>query len=64
MFKRSAKDCLRRFILWMKREYTLHFGDKRVVKPHTTISSAGKVMSSVFWDSQGIIVTDCRTEGR
>ena len=33
-------------------------------KKFKRVSAAGKVMASVFWDSQGIIIVDYLQEGR
>jgi histone-lysine N-methyltransferase SETMAR len=69
-FKRNEKDFLRRFITvdetWVhhytpetkeqSKQWTAK--DEPTPKKAKTVSSAGKVMATVFWDSYGIIFVD------
>ena len=70
MFKRNPKKFQRRFVTVDEtgihhytpemKEQTRQWTspDERAPKKMETVSSAGKVMATVFWDSQGIIFTD------
>ena len=70
MFKRNPKEFLRRFVTvdetWIQH-YTPEMkeqskqctsSDERAPKKVKTVTSAGKVMATVVWDSPGIIFTD------
>jgi len=70
LFKRNPKEFLRRFVTvdetWIhwytpetkeqSKQWTLP--GKHALKKAKTVPSAGKVMATVFWDSQGIIYID------
>lgn len=75
MFKRNPKEFLRRFVTvdetWI-HHYTPEMKEqsKQWISPGETapkkartVPSAGKVMATVFWDSQGIIFTDYLEKG-
>lgn len=47
----------RRFNQWIARK-------ESAPKKSKTVSSAGKVMATVFWDSQGIIFIDYMEKGK
>ena len=70
MFKRNTKQFLQRFVTvdetWI-HHYTPEMKEQSkqwisqgetAPKKAKTVPSAGKVMATVFWDSQGIIFTD------
>lgn len=76
MFKRNPKEFLRRFVTvdetWI-HHYTPETKEQSkqwtspgetAPKKAKTVPSAGKVMATVFWDSQGIIFTDYLENGR
>src|ERR1700712_1634247 len=76
MFKRNPKEFLRRFVTvdetWI-HHYTPETKEQskqwtspgeRAPKKAKTVISAGKVMATVFWDSQGIILIDYLEKGR
>ena len=76
MFKRNSKEFLRRFVTvdetWI-HDYTVEMKepskqwtspDERASKKSKTVPSVGKVMTTVFWDSPGIIFTDYLENGR
>ena len=76
MFKRNPKEFLRRFVTvdetWMhhytpeRKEQSIQWTSpgKHAPKKAITVSSAGKVMATVFWESQSIIFTDYLEQGR
>ena len=41
-----------------------HPGSSTPKKKVNRVSSAGKVMASIFWDNQGVIIADYFKEGR
>lgn len=76
MFKGNPREFLRRFVTvdetWI-HHYTPETKEQskqwtspgeRAPKKAKTVQSAGKVMATVFWDSQGIILIDYLEKGR
>ena len=76
MFKRNPREFLRRFITvdetWI-HHYTPEMKEQskqwtspgeRAPKKAKTVPSAGKVMATVFWDSQGVIFIDYLQKGK
>lgn len=76
MIKRDRKDFYRRYVTvdetWV-HHYTPEtkeqskqwcFPGERAPKKAKTVSSAGKVMATVFWDSNGVIHTDYLEKGK
>ena len=76
MFKRNEADYLRRFITvdetWIhyytpetkKQSKQWMAAGESAPKKAKTVKSAGKVMATVFWDSQGIILVDYLEKGK
>jgi histone-lysine N-methyltransferase SETMAR len=76
MFKRNPNQFLRRFVT-VDETWIHHYTPEtkvqsaqwvspgeRAPKKAKTVPSAGKVMATVFWDSQGIILIDYLEKGR
>jgi len=76
LFKRNPKEFLRRFMTidetWI-HWYTPETKEQSkqwtspgepALKKARTVPSAGKVMATVFWDSQGVIYIDYLEEGK
>ena len=76
LFKKNSKEFLRRFmtvdetwIHWYTPETKKQLKQwtspgKRAPKKAKTVLSAGKVMATVFWDSQSMIYIDYLQKGR
>lgn len=76
MFKRILRDFLRRFVTmdetWIdhytseckQRSKKWTMNGERVSKKAKTVPSVGKVMATVFWDSEGIILIDHLEKGK
>lgn len=76
LFKRNPNQFLRRFVTvdetWIHHytpETKIQSGQwilpgERAPKKAQTVQSAGKVMATVFWDSQGIIFIDYLEKGK
>lgn len=76
MYKRNPREFLRRFVTvdetWIhyytpetkeqSKQWTLP--GERAPKKAKTVHSAGKVMATVFWDAEGIILIDYLEKGR
>ena len=76
LFKRNPKEFLRRFVTvdetrihWYTpetKEQSKQWTSpgERAPKKAKTVLSAGKVMATVFWDSQGVIYIDYLEKGK
>ena len=76
MFQRNSKEFLRRYVTF--DETWIHYHtpetknqskmwtepDESALKKAETVPSAGKVMTTIFWDSQGIILIDYLQKGK
>lgn len=66
LFKRNPKEFLRRFETWIHwyTSETKEQSKQWTLPAEQTVPSAGKVMATVFWDSQGIIYMDYLEKGK